>query len=109
MLCSVLAVCMWYDFWVIQVAIVLVNTIGYGLNGPSREMLWVKTSKDCKYKAKSWSDMYGNFVQKTIGSAVNLAFNEDDYTPSHHFSRGITAGITSGWFVIWVAAAAIVG
>merc|ERR1711918_63793 len=87
-----------------------VNAVGYGLNGPSREMLYVKTSRDIKYKAKSWSDMYGNFIQKSIGSLVNLYFNreEDDCKPEC-FNRSFTGAFSCGWVVIWAAAALRVG
>ena len=64
-------------------------------------MLYVRTSKSIKYKAKSWSDMllglpflrgagggvlqslalrlrYGNFLQKTIGALINLHVNREE-------------------------------
>merc|ERR1711879_806154 len=53
-------------FWTVQIVLVFVNVVQYALNGPSREMLYVRCTKDVKYKAKSWADMYGNIMQKTI-------------------------------------------
>ena len=45
--------------------------MGYALNGPSRELLYVRTSGDIKFKAKSWIDMFGTRGAKAVGSVVN--------------------------------------
>merc|ERR1712151_30582 len=79
------------NVWVTQIAIIMMNTFGYGLNGPSREMLYVKTTRDMKYKAKSWSDMYGNNGMKSLASIINANFNSTG-TPN----ITVTASIASG-------------
>merc|ERR1711862_115673 len=79
-----------------QLAIIFMNTFGYGLNGPSREMLYAKTSRDMKYKAKSWSDMYGNNAMKSFASVINLKFNP------YSLDVGVTSGVTIGWVTFWL-------
>merc|ERR1712224_486004 len=101
MLCSILAVRIWHDFWVIQASSILAHAITYALHNPSREMLWVKTSKDCTYHAKSWSDIYGNFAMKTVGSQINLAMNSD-IAPAYY-------AVASGWCIVSAIAAIAVG
>jgi len=91
------------NLWITQISIILMNTFGYGLNGPSREMLYVKTVRDMKYKAKSWSDMYGNNGMKSAASAINLAFN------SGHLSSWVTGGVTVGWVAVWMCIVQWVG
>jgi len=55
---AVLAVCMDYNLVMSTASLVFVCTLAYGLNSPCKEMLYVRTSRDIKYKAKAWSEMY---------------------------------------------------
>lgn len=108
-LVAVLAVCFCGDeesmtrFWVVQIVLVFVNVVQYALNGPCREMLYVRCNKDIKYKAKSWADMYGNIMQKTIAAQINLKVNKNEF-------NGVVSGIiVCCWVSIWVCIAAGLG
>jgi len=92
------------NLWVTQVAIICMNTFGYGLNGPSREMLYVQTTRDMKYKAKSWSDMYGNSGMKSLASIINGAYNA-----KAHPNAALTSTICSVWVVVWLGIVQWVG
>jgi len=113
MLVSVLVVIFHYDFWTVQIVLVVVNVVQYALNAPCREFLYVQTSKNIKYKAKSWSDMYGNFLQKTIAAQVNDHFNK--YYPSCDppsggcFNKVATGFIVVGWVAVWGSVATALG
>lgn len=110
MLGSVLLVCFHHEFWTVQAVLVLVNVVQYALNGPSREMLYVRTSKDIKYKAKSWSDMYGNFLQKFIAAQINLHINrEQDACQPHCFNGLFTGVFTTVWVAVWAVIAGCLG
>jgi ATP/ADP translocase len=110
MLTSVLVVCVYRDFWTVQVVLVVVNTIQYALSGPSREMLYIQTSKDVKYKAKSWSDMYGNFIQKTIGAELNLHVNREMASCTPHCFKPVFTGVyTIVWCSVWAIIATQLG
>lgn len=91
------------NLWITQCSIILMNTVGYGLNGPSREMLYTKTTRDFKYKAKSWSDMYGNSGMKSAASGINLAFN------SGQMNAPVCSAITVGWVCVWMGIVQWVG
>jgi len=107
---SVLLVCFHHDFWTVQAVLVVVNVFQYALNGPSREMLYVRTSKSIKYKAKSWSDMYGNFLQKTLGALINLRVNREEASCEPHcFNPIFTGGFTVGWVAVWAIIAGFLG
>merc|ERR1712014_79295 len=75
----------------------------YGLNSPCKEMLYVRTSKEIKYKAKSWSEMYGNNFMKFLGSQVNLWLNAQrpECLPHCFHGRG-TGLITGSWVAVWM-------
>eukprot|EP00930_Biecheleria_cincta_P086957 TRINITY_DN76212_c0_g1_i1.p1 TRINITY_DN76212_c0_g1~~TRINITY_DN76212_c0_g1_i1.p1 ORF type:complete len:558 (+),score=76.90 TRINITY_DN76212_c0_g1_i1:166-1839(+) len=90
-------------FWTVQIVLVFVNVVQYALNGPCREMLYVHSTKDIKYKAKSWSDMYGNIMQKTIAAQINLNINDKEFQP-------VWSGIfCSVWVGIWIVIAVSLG
>merc|ERR1712070_588273 len=90
-------------FWTVQVVLVFVNVVQYALNGPCREMLYVRCSKDIKYKAKSWSDMYGNILQKTIASFINIYVNREQFRP-------VWTGVyCSVWTAVWAVIALALG
>ena len=55
-------------FWVI----VFCKAINYALNQPSKEQLYIPTTKDAKYKSKAWIDMFGSRGSKSVGSTINL-------------------------------------
>lgn len=90
-------------FWTVQIVLVFVNVVQYALNGPCREMLYVRCTKDVKYKAKSWADMYGNIMQKTVAAQINLNVNVPTFNP-------VWSGTyCSGWVAVWMAIAMALG
>merc|ERR1712203_621951 len=90
-------------FWTVQIVLVFVNVVQYALNGPCREMLYVQCSKNIKYKAKSWADMYGNILQKTIAAQINLHLNDKS------FHAAWTAVYCSAWTAVWVVISMALG
>jgi len=92
------------NLWITQVSIIAMNTFGYGLNGPSREMLYTKTTRNMKYKAKSWSDMYGNSGMKSLASIINGCFNAKGNVDSV-----LTSSIASAWVILWLGIVQVVG
>lgn len=90
-------------FWTVQIVLIFVNVVQYALNGPCREMLYVRSVRDVKYKAKSWSDMYGNIMQKTIAAQINLNVNNEQFQP-------VWSGTyCSVWVAVWIAIAVSLG
>jgi ATP/ADP translocase len=92
------------NLWLTQVSIIAMNTFGYGLNGPSREMLYVQTTRDMKYKAKSWADMYGNSGMKSLASIIN-----GNCASKGNPQAALIAGIATGWVCVWMTVVQWVG
>merc|ERR1712048_1261921 len=90
-------------FWTVQIVLVFVNVVQYALNGPCREMLYVRCTRDVKYKAKSWADMYGNILQKTIAAQINLHVNNVVFQPVW------TGTYCTVWVTFWVMIAVALG
>jgi AAA family ATP:ADP antiporter len=50
------------------------NSLNYSINQSAREALYVPTSKDAKYKAKAFIDMFVQRFAKVIAVVLNLTF-----------------------------------
>ena len=57
---------MWLSFG----AVIIIKGLNYALNVPSKEVLYIPTSKDVKFKAKGWIDAFGNRTTKVLGATV---------------------------------------
>jgi len=103
-LLCVLLLCVDLTLWPSVWALFVCNVIAFGLNSPCKEMLFIRTSREIKYKAKSWSEMYGNQLMKLFGAQLNLWLNrESPLCRPNCFHHATTMGIVAGWVVIWLA------
>ena len=55
-------------------AIVTLKSLSYALNSPCKETLYIPTSLDVKFKAKSWIDGFGYRGFLAIGASINKLF-----------------------------------
>ena len=53
------------------IIMVMCKSTNYSFNQPTKEQLYIPTSKDSKYKAKAWIDMFGVRFSKGFGSYLN--------------------------------------
>lgn len=53
------------------VIMVLLKAVNYALNQPTLKQLYIPTTKDSKYKAQAWIEMFGGRGSKAIGSGIN--------------------------------------
>ncbi len=58
-------------FYVMLIA----KAINYAFNQPAKEVLYIPTSRDIKYKSKAWVDMFGARLAKATGSAFDATFS----------------------------------
>ena len=54
-------------FWIM----VFSKAVNYALNQPTLKQLYIPTSKDTKYKAQAWIEMFGGRFSKAGGSFIN--------------------------------------
>lgn len=110
MFLGMLALSLNYSITMSTVSLVFVCIVAYGLNSPCKEMLYIRTSRDIKYKAKAWSEMYGNQAMKLAGAQMNLWVNLEDLSCQPGCYNGqITMLVVSAWVVIWLGIAARLG
>lgn len=84
---------------------VMCKGINYALNQPAKEQLYIPTSKDSKYKAKAWIDMFGSRSSKGLGSMVN-AFKG---IAGPEIFVLISATASLGMIGVWIFAALFLG
>jgi AAA family ATP:ADP antiporter len=60
--------------WMLFAAIVTLKSLSYALNSPCKETLYIPTSLDVKFKAKSWIDGFGYRGFLAIGASINKLF-----------------------------------
>lgn len=89
--------------WVFVGAIVAIKGLSYALNNPCKEMMYIPTSKDIRFKTKSWIDTFGARSAKGAGGLVVAAFPlvSDLITYGSVISLGIIG--------VWIGAAFFVG
>jgi AAA family ATP:ADP antiporter len=68
------------------------KALGYALNQPTKEALYIPTSKSIKYKSKAWIDMFGMRFAKSTGSGFNKLIG-----PALLFSNALTLGVIAIW------------
>lgn len=79
--------------------------LNYALIQPSKEQLYIPTSKESKYKAKAWIDMFGYRSSKGLGAAIN---NCKGLLGDELFMT-TTAVASMGLIGLWIIAAIFVG
>lgn len=94
----------YFLMWALFVAVVLFKGLSYTLNNPSREVLYIPTSKDVKFKSKSFIEAFGGRSTKAIGATVTGSLGGD-------FAMLLVFGtfISLGLVAFWIFVAAFVG
>jgi AAA family ATP:ADP antiporter len=83
-------------FYVMLIA----KALGFALNQPSKEMLYIPTSKNIKYKSKAWIDMFGQRLAKASGMFANRFIGP---------FVALTSTLTIGLIVVWALLASVMG
>eukprot|EP00747_Dinoflagellata_sp_TGD_P067583 gnl/TRDRNA2_/TRDRNA2_155342_c1_seq3.p3 gnl/TRDRNA2_/TRDRNA2_155342_c1~~gnl/TRDRNA2_/TRDRNA2_155342_c1_seq3.p3 ORF type:complete len:103 (-),score=27.46 gnl/TRDRNA2_/TRDRNA2_155342_c1_seq3:101-409(-) len=87
----------------IQAVILVINCIQVSTSNPCREMLYVRTSKAIKLKAKAWGDVYLGTVFKFAAASFNMSFNKVEY------NGGMSTIFCITWGALWMLCTCWVG
>lgn len=95
-------------FWIMVIA----KAINYALNQPTLKQVYIPTTKDTKYKAAAWLEMFGSRGAKAGGSAINALQGvfKGNFGPVAGVSIFLTvsSGISLSLIVVWLFAAVFV-
>ena len=94
----VLNVMIYPSLWILFGAMVAIKGLSYALNNPCKEIMYIPTSKDAKFKAKGWIDMFGGRTAKAAGSGVTALFTEA--TALMLYGSIISLGIVGLWILV---------
>lgn len=89
--------------WSFLITVVGIKTLSYTLNEPCKEIMYIPTSTDIKFKAKSWVDVQGNKSAKATGAAIASLFS--NVSTLLIYSSIISLGIIA----IWIPVALFIG
>lgn len=97
---------LWATFGVMM----LVTAISYAVNNPTKEMMYIPTSKDAKFKVKGLVDMFGSRTAKMGGMNVGGALNvKGQPLASIANLMGMGTIISLGFIGVWLLVAIYVG
>lgn len=90
--------------WITFAAMMVVKGMSYAFNNPVKEIMYIPTSKDAKFKSKGWIDMFGGRFAKSGGARITSLYK-------HDLSELMVYGtfFSFGIIGIWIIAALYVG
>lgn len=91
---------LWATFGVMM----LVTGLSYAVNNPTKEMMYIPTSKDARYKSKGWIDAFGSRTAKATGARVSNMFKHS-LTELMYYGSAISLALIG----VWACAAFYVG
>lgn len=97
--CLVLYAWMFPGIWSFLIAVVALKGLSYALNNPCKEMLYIPTSRDVKFKAKSWIDVQGGRSAKATGATIAACF-KSSMAALLSYGSIISLGIIALWIPI---------
>ncbi len=104
-----LVLTVWYNpsnVYILSWVMVIAKAVNYALNGPTIKQLYIPTSKEAKYKAQSWIEMFGSRSSKGIGSYVNtFRVKLGSVGAFVNFTSLISLALVGGWLLVVVYAA----
>ena len=63
-----------HSLWILLTGMMMLKGLSYALNNPCKEIMYIPTSKDMKFKAKSWVEGFGGRTAKGLGASVAAFF-----------------------------------
>lgn len=90
--------------WMMLAVMMVAKGLGYAVNNPSKEIMYITTSDEIKFKSKGWIDMFGSRTAKQGGSLVTNHFKQN-LTDLMFFGSLISVGLSA----VWIIAAIYVG
>ena len=85
--------------WILFGAMIAIKGLNYALNNPTKEVMYIPTSRDIKFKAKSWIDVFGNRSTKGIGSGITTFFRTS-LPDLLMYGTLISLGVVGLWIMI---------
>ena len=86
------------------VGMVALKAFNYSLNNPAKELLYLSTTPDVRFKAKSWIDMFGTRLAKGVGASITARLKNSTAALLESGSL-----VSAGFAAVWIMVASSVG
>lgn len=86
--------------FLIMVAYIITKTSHYAFSYPVRELLYIPTLKEIKFKSKSWIDAFGGKLAKSTGSTVNILSAGVSESFFYPMLMGFFSVVLGLWFIV---------
>lgn len=86
--------------WMLVATLIGLRAFNYALNHPTKEVLYIPTTKEIKFKAKSWIDAFGSRIAKSFGSLFNIFMHRLSGSLAVFFSISLSLFLTTIWLVV---------
>lgn len=93
--------------FVATLASLVLKALSYAVNNPTKELMYIPTSKDVKFKAKGIIDGFGSRLSKATGAAVSKQITGFTSSAADLVTYGCITNF--GIIAVWMGAAAYVG
>lgn len=84
--------------WATFGTMMVIKGMSYAVNNPVKEIMYIPTSKDAKFKSKGWTDMFGGRFAKASGAQVTNAFKHN-LNDLMVYGTFFSFGLIGVWFV----------
>lgn len=85
--------------WALFASMVAIKGFSYALNNPTKEIMYIPTTKDIRFKAKGWIESFGGRSAKGAGAVVTNAFR-DTIPELLLCGTIISLGVVGGWIIV---------
>lgn len=85
--------------WSLFGSMIAVKGFSYALNNPTKEVMYIPTTKDIRFKAKGWIESFGGRTSKGAGSAITAAFAKN-LPDLLMFGTLISLGVVGVWIIV---------
>lgn len=92
---------------IIAIAFVVLSSLNYAFTSPLKEALYIPTSKDIRFKSKSWIDSFGTKISKGFASGFIHVLGR--YVPGSVMYTMLTTSFYSVVVILWTGVAWYVG
>ena len=85
--------------WALFGSMIAVKGFSYALNNPTKEVMYIPTTKDIRFKAKGWIESFGGRASKGAGSDVTASFAKN-LPELLKYGTVISLGVVGVWLYV---------
>ena len=85
--------------WTLFTVMIVIKGLSYALNNTTKEIIYIPTTKDIRFKSKGWIESFGGRTAKAGGAVINAAFAKN-LPELLLFGTLISLGVVGGWIIV---------